>query len=138
MFFGRYWSNQLISLPVRLACLAESSLTLTRWPEIRWTCLPVVNTQRISKRSLKYSTIFAIATSYQSGKFIIWGREPWSGDERRTLIIRGLSVWVSASDTRWTFFHINLLKNCIVWMKRPKINAKEAEGGQLKKYTLQP
>ena len=68
-------------------------------------------------------------------KFIKFGREPWSSGYVRRLMFQRSWVWIPAPDTGWTwhFFTLICCKNCIVCLKRPKINEKEAEVGPRKK-----
>ena len=40
-------------------------------------------------------------------------------------------VRIPSPDIGWTFFHIDFCKICIVCLKRPKINEKEAWNGSL-------
>ena len=57
------------------------------------------------------------------------GREPWSSGFGRRLTFQRSWVWNLAPDTGWTwhFFTLICCKNCIVCLKRPKINEKEAQ-----------
>ena len=62
------------------------------------------------------------------------GREPWSSGYGRRLTFQRSWVRIPAPDTGWTFFTLICCKNCIVCLKRPKINEKkEAEVGPFKK-----
>ena len=62
--------------------------------------------------------------------------EPWSSGYRMRLISRRLWVRISAPDTRYTFFTLIRCKICIVCLKRPKINEKEAEDGPFLKRSV--
>ena len=59
------------------------------------------------------------------------GREPWPSGYGRRLTFERSWVRFPAQDTGWTwhFFTLICCKNCIVCLKRPKINEKEARVG---------
>ena len=63
------------------------------------------------------------------------GREPWSSGYGRRLTFLRSWVRIPAPDAGWTwhFFTLNCCKTCIVCLKRPKINEKEAVVGPFKK-----
>ena len=56
------------------------------------------------------------------------GREPWSSGYGRRLTYRRSWVRIPVPYTGWTWYFFTLIccKNCIVCLKRPKINEKEA------------
>ena len=57
------------------------------------------------------------------------GREPWSSRYGWRLKFEWSWVWIPAPYTGWTFgnfFTLICCKNCIVCLKRPKTNKKEA------------
>ena len=58
----------------------------------------------------------------------IMGREPWSSGYGRRRSFERMWVRILVPDTGWTwhFFILICCKNCIVCLKRPKINKKEA------------
>ena len=43
----------------------------------------------------------------------IVGRDPWYSGYKRRLVFKSLWVQIPESDTRWTFFHIDLLQKLI-------------------------
>ena len=53
----------------------------------------------------------------------------------RRLMFERSWVWIPATCTWWTWHIFTMIccKNCIVWLKRPKMNEKEAGVGSLKK-----
>ena len=57
----------------------------------------------------------------------------WSSGYGRRLMFQRSWVQIPAPYTGWTFFTFICCKNCIVCLKRPKINEKEAGVGPLKK-----
>ena len=58
------------------------------------------------------------------------GREPWSSGYGRRLSFWRMWVWIPVPYTGWTFFHINLLQNCIDHcLKKTKNKRKEAGDG---------
>ena len=56
-------------------------------------------------------------------------REPWSSGYGRQLMFERSWVQISAPNTWWTFFLLMCCKNCVVCLKRPKINKNEAGVG---------
>ena len=65
------------------------------------------------------------------------GREPWSSGYGRRLMFVRLWVRIPSPYTGWTlghFFTLICCKNCIVCLKKPKINEKEAGVGPFLKY----
>ena len=71
------------------------------------------------------STSFTLALSVWLMKEDSKGREPWSSGYGRRLMFQRSWVWIPAPYTGWIFFHIYLLKNCNVCLKRRK-KVKEA------------
>ena len=59
------------------------------------------------------------------------GREPWSSGYGRQLMFERSWVRILAPYTGWTFFTLICCKNCVVCLKRPKINEKEARVGPI-------
>jgi len=70
----------------------------------------------------------------------IWkiGWEPWSRGYGRRLVFERLLFWIPALHTGWTwhFFTLICCKNCIVCLKRPKMNEKEAGVGLFLKKSM--
>ena len=69
--------------------------------------------------------------SKQESKKLVNGREPWSSGYGSRLTFQRSWVRIPAPDTGWTFFTLICCKNCIVCLKRPKINKKEAGVGPI-------
>ena len=61
------------------------------------------------------------------------GREPRSSGYGRRLMFWRSWVRIPVLCTIWTFFTLICCENCIVCLKRPKINKKEAVVGSIKK-----
>ena len=57
----------------------------------------------------------------------------WSSGYGTRLMLKRLWVLILAADTGWAFFTLVCCNICIVGLKRPKMNEKEAEDGPLKK-----
>ena len=57
------------------------------------------------------------------------GREPWSSGYERRLTFQRLRVLIAAPYTGWTFFTLICCKNCIVCLRKLKLNEKEAGVG---------
>ena len=64
------------------------------------------------------------------------GRKPWSSGYGRRLMFEMSRVWISMQYTgwEWHFFIWICCKKCIVCLKRPKINKKEAVVGPFLKF----
>ena len=104
----------------------SSLLTLNFFSTLR---VPSLSTAPIPVVSLLRSMTGEIYPNKLLRKEWVGGWEPWSSGYRRRLIIRRLRVRIPAPDTRWTFLILIYCKICIVCLKRPKINKKEAEDG---------
>ena len=68
-----------------------------------------------------------------------WLWEPWSSGYGWRLMFERSWVWILAPYTGWRFGHFFTLifcKNCVVCLKRPKINQKEARVGPFFKKTF--
>ena len=63
--------------------------------------------------------------------YLLYKKKSWSSGYGRRLMFQRSWVRIPAPDTGWTwhFFTLICCKNCIVCLKRPKINEKEAEVG---------
>ena len=71
-------------------------------------------------------------------KYSFLGREPWSSGYGRRLTFQRLWVWILSPYTGWTFFTLIYFKNCIVCLKRLKINKKMTGVGPFKKKFPNP
>ena len=60
------------------------------------------------------------------------GQELWSSDYGRCLMFERLWVQIPAPYFGWTIFTLIVVRNCIVCLKRPKMNEKEAGVGPFK------
>ena len=75
----------------------------------------------------------SLYTLYKQLNNVHVGREPWCSGYEWRLMFKRVWVWVPALYTGWTFFTLICCKNCIVCLKRPKINEKDAGVGPFKK-----
>ena len=100
--------------------------TLPAWLPNRQNYLLLVSSTLMFKTKL-YTSV----TNYALMKVAILGQEPWSSGYGKRLMFWRLWVQIPAPYTgwKWHFAHWFVVKNCIVCLKRPKINEKEAGVG---------
>ena len=68
--------------------------------------------------------------------FLEHGRGLWPSGQRRRVMIKRSRVKIPAPDTRWTFSHWIVVKNCFACLKRLKINNKRGRGCLFKNIVL--
>ena len=76
--------------------------------------------------SLPWRFAFKNLIFFRAGALVYWQREETP--------VKRLWVWIPAPDPAWAFFIIICCKTCIVYLKWPKINEKDAGDGPLKMY----
>ena len=119
------WANNIWFRAVVVARLAEQSLLVPKDPGLKPASI-----------NFCVEHLFTVNCWKDESKEKEAGREPWSSGNGWWLMFWRSWVQISAPYTRWSFRHFLTLiccKNCIVCLKRPKINEKEAGVGPLKK-----
>ena len=89
--------------------------------------------QTMMKSLFSVASINSVGFNYILSNNEAIGREPWSSGYGKRLMFRTSWVRFLALYTGWTIFHVYLMYNCNVCLKRPKLNKKEARIGPLKK-----
>ena len=99
----------------------------------------ILNWWKVARCSMQCSESAVMAKQSSSSKnWGAWGQEPWSSGYGRRLMFWRSCVQIPVPYTGWTwhFFTLICCKNCIVCLKRLKINETEAGVGPFKKRTI--
>ena len=116
----------------------QRCVTTLSWSPFTWSSLQcqrklinpgidLVRPKKLNKKSLLlnslFFTTFKTNCSIKTKKI---GQEPWSSDYGRWIMFERWWVRIPSPYTAWTmhFSHWFVVKNCIVYLKRPKINKK--------------
>ena len=118
-----FWFSLLVTLKMVMFLLKRSFLSM---PSLRGKA-PTMKAASASWK--KYITGRCRVPRLRYNKKI--GREPWSSGYGRRLTFQRSWVRILAPDTgcTWHIFTLICCKNCIVCLKRPEINEKEAGVG---------